>query len=127
MGLLLDTHAIIWYLEGDQQLSEMARIRLDDRDERRCVSVISIWEIAVKINVGKLEIKKPFDELERFLIANAFEWLPLNFEHAQRYLNLPLFHRDPFDRMLIAQAITEGLTIVTRDPHFPEYGIPILW
>ncbi len=127
MPLLLDTHAIIWYLEGDKQLSEIARKRLDDQSERRCVSVISIWEIAVKINVGKLEIKKPFDGLERFLIANAFEWLPLNFEHAQSYLNLPLVHRDPFDRMLIAQAITEGLTIVTRDPHFPDYGIPILW
>jgi len=83
--------------------------------------------MAVKINLGKLNIKKPFSDLPALLKTNAFEWLPLSFEHIQEYINLPLHHRDPFDRMLIAQALTEGLGIVTRDPHFPDYGVPIVW
>ena len=127
MALLLDTHALIWYLEGDAQLSDTAKRQLDNQSERRCVSAVCIWEMAIKINVGKLEIKKPLAELPNFLSANAFEWLPLTFEHSLAYLNLPLHHRDPFDRMLIAQASVEGLTIVTRDPHFADYGMPLLW
>ena len=127
MALLPDTHTLIWYLEGDAQLSGTAKQRLDNQATRRFVSAVSIWEMAVKINLGKLNIKKPFSDLPDLLKTNAFEWLPLSFEHSQAYINLPLHHRDPFDRMLIAQASVEDLTIVTRDPHFPEYGVPILW
>lgn len=127
MALLLDTHALIWYLEGDTQLSSTAKHQLDNQATRRLVSSVSIWEMAIKINLGKLNIKKPFSDLPNLLKTNAFEWLPLSFEHIQAYLNLPLHHRDPFDRMLIAQALTEGLDIVTRDPHFPDYGVSIVW
>ena len=127
MSLLLDTHIIIWYLEGNAQLSDAAKRKLDNRQERRCVSAVSIWEMAVKINVGKLELKKPLADLRSFITANDFDWLPLTFEHSLVYLTLPLHHRDPFDRMLIAQAMSEGLTIVTRDPHFSGYGVEVLW
>lgn len=127
MGLLLDTHTLIWYLEGDVQLSDTAKKRLDDRHERRIVSIVSVWEMVIKINLGKLEVKKPMSHLPDFLSVNAFEWLPLAFDHNLAYLDLPLHHRDPFDRMLIAQASVEGLVIVTRDPHFQDYGVPILW
>lgn len=127
MALLLDTHTLIWYLEGDAQLSDTAKKRLSDQSERRCVSAVSIWEMAIKINLGRLEIKKPLSDLPNFLSANDFEWLPLSFDHSLAYLSLPLHHRDPFDRMLIAQASAEGLTIVTRDPHFTAYGVPVLW
>jgi len=127
MALLLDTHTLIWYLEGDSQLSDIVKNRLDNRQERRCVSAVSIWEMAIKINLGKLKIRKPLSDLPDFLSANAFEWLPLAFDHNLAYLDLPLHHRDPFDRMLIAQASVEGLTIVTRDTHFSDYDVPILW
>ncbi|MFZ4783765.1 MAG: type II toxin-antitoxin system VapC family toxin, partial [Armatimonadaceae bacterium] len=88
---------------------------------------VTIWEMAIKINLGKLDIKKPLSDLPGFLAVNAFEWLPLTFEHSSAYLDLPLHHRDPFDRMLIAQATVEGLTIATRDPHFLDYGVSVLW
>ena len=127
MALLLDTHTLIWYLEGDAQLSETAKKRLDNRDERRCVSTVSIWEMAIKIGLGKLEIKRPLSDVPKLLSDNSFEWLPLTFGHSLAYVDLPLHHRDPFDRMLIAQASAEGLTIVTRDPHFPDYAVPVLW
>ncbi|MEO6760595.1 MAG: type II toxin-antitoxin system VapC family toxin [Saprospiraceae bacterium] len=127
MGLLLDTHTLIWYLEGDAQLSSTAKRQLDNQSERRCVSAVSVWEMAIKINLGKLQIKKPLSDLPNFLSVNGFEWINLGFEYSLAYLNLPLHHRDPFDRMLIAQASVEGLTIVTRDPHFVDYGVPLLW
>ena len=127
MAVLLDTHTLIWYLEGDIQLSETAKKQLDNRREPRFVSAISIWEIAIKINVGKLDIKKPLSDLPEFLSSNEFVWLPLKFEHSLTYQNLPLHHRDPFDRMLIAQAMSEDLTIVTRDQHFLDYGVDVLW
>ncbi len=127
MALLLDTHTLIWYLGGDAQLSAAAKLQLENQLERRCVSAVSIWEMAIKINLGKLDIKRPLSDLPNFLTANAFEWIPLTFEHSLAYSGLPLLHRDPFDRMLIAQALVEGLTIVTRDPHFPDYGVEVLW
>lgn len=127
MALLLDTHALIWYLEGDAQLSDTAKRQLGNQSERRCVSAVSVWEMAIKINLNKLKINKPLADLPNFLSINAFEWLPLTFAHSLAYLDLPLHHRDPFDRMLIAQASVEGLTIVTRDPHFADYGMPLLW
>ncbi len=127
MALLLDTHTLIWYLEGDVQLSDTAQKQLDNRSIRRLVSTVSVWEMAVKVNLGKLDIKRPFTDLPNFFRANEFDWLPLTFEHSLAYLDLPLHHRDPFDRMLIAQAMSEGLTVVTRDPHFPSYGVSVLW
>jgi PIN domain nuclease of toxin-antitoxin system len=83
--------------------------------------------MAIKINVGKLQVKKPFVDLPHFFTSNGLEWLPLTFEHNLAYLSLELLHRDPFDRMLIAQAMIEGLTIVTRDAHFEGYGVKVLW
>ena len=116
MALLLDTHTLIWYLEGDPQLSNTAKKQLDNRNEQRCVSAVSIWEMAIKINLGKLEIKMPLSNLPNFLEVNEFQWVPMTFDHSLAYISLPLHHRDPFDRMLIAQASVGELTLVTRDP-----------
>ena len=126
-AVLLDTHAIIWFLNGDPQLSHPAKLALEDRSARRLISIVSIWEMAIKIPLGKLELRRDFSDLPEFVRANGFEMLPIAFAHADAFRHLPLHHRDPFDRMLLSQASVEDLTIVTRDEHFPAYGLPILW
>ncbi len=124
---LIDTHTLIWYLNGDAQLSENAKQALMNKSARRIVSIATIWEIAIKINIGKLFVHLPMSELPVFFKVNGFEFLPLSFEHCEQYQSLPLHHRDPFDRILIVQAQVENLTIVSRDPNFPIYGVPVLW
>lgn len=127
MDFLLDTHTLIWFLEGDNNLSKQVIDLLEDPQKQKHVSIVSIWEIAIKINIGKLEIKTALDQLPDFLLVNSFELLPLTIEHCLCYQKLPLHHRDPFDRLLIAQASTANLTILTKDAHFVAYSIPILW
>ncbi|MDX2278853.1 MAG: type II toxin-antitoxin system VapC family toxin [Saprospiraceae bacterium] len=127
MDFLLDTHTLIWFLEGDNNLSKVVIDLLEDPQKQKHVSIVSIWEIAIKINIGKLEIKTALDQLPDFLLVNDFELLPLTIEHCLFYQKLPLHHRDPFDRLLIAQAAIENLTVLTKDSHFEAYSVPILW
>jgi len=128
MTLLLDTHALIWYLEGSERLSRAGRAAIEDSRNERFVSHATAWELAVKLSLGKLQLQIPFSELfPKVIAANGFHVLPPEFLHYQELLNMPLHHRDPFDRLLIAQARVERLTVVTSDAHFAMYGIPVLW
>ena len=127
MRLLLDTHALIWFLKGDVDLSDDARNAMQDAGNLRFVSAASFWEIAIKVALGKIQLDVPFSELRTVVKKLGFEWLPIEFEHTLQVTSLPLLHRDPFDRMLIAQALVEQLTVVTRDPWFPQYGVPVVW
>jgi PIN domain nuclease of toxin-antitoxin system len=122
MSLLLDTHVVLWWLTDDPALSDDVKARLDHEPEVY-VSPATIWEVTIKQSMGKLA--GPPDLPER-IRDSGFRALPISMEHAMAAGRLPLIHRDPFDRMLVAQARCEELTLVTRDPHCQKYEVPIL-
>jgi PIN domain nuclease of toxin-antitoxin system len=122
VSLLLDTHVVLWWLADDPSLSEEIKDRLDHEPDVR-VSAATIWEIAIKQTLGK--IAAPADLPER-VRDSGFRELPIGFSHAIAAGRLPLIHRDPFDRMLVAQARCEDLTLVTRDPRCQQYEVAIL-
>jgi PIN domain nuclease of toxin-antitoxin system len=120
--LLLDTHVLLWWLEDSPELSEDLKDRIDSELEVH-VSAATVWELSIKTALGKLEIP---DDLTEVLEQSGLSELPIRFHHAERAGRLPPVHRDPFDRMLIAQALTERLTLVTRDELIHKYEVPIL-
>lgn len=122
MNLLLDTHAVIWFLAGRDELRHEARVAIETAD-RVYVSAASIWEMATKVARGRLEAPPdfPLRLLDLGMLQLALEW-----EHARVAGGLPLHHRDPFDRMLVAQALVERLTIVTRDEAISRYPVPVI-
>ena len=122
MSLLLDTHTLVWWLAGEP-IDPSAATIIADPTALVVVSAASIWEAAIKQALGKLTIP---ESLASAVTDEGFEPLPITFVHAEAAAVLPAHHRDPFDRMLIAQAILEGLTIVTRDRSFQDYGVPIM-
>jgi PIN domain nuclease of toxin-antitoxin system len=128
MRLLLDTHSFIWWIDDDGRLSAPARAIVRDRANEVFVSIASIWEIAIKVGVGRLRMPS---ELRAFLadqIARTrFSLLPIAFEHVVAVHALPQHHRDPFDRLLIAQCQREGLSLVSRDSKFARYDVDLLW
>jgi PIN domain nuclease of toxin-antitoxin system len=123
VALLLDTHALIWALSAPARLSTRVLALLDDVDVRVVVSAVSPWEIAIKQKRGKLEV--PADLVQQ-LAASAFEPLDITATHGIAAGSLPLHHRDPFDRMLVAQAQLEQLTLVTSDPRLRAYDVALL-
>ncbi|MCB1870015.1 MAG: type II toxin-antitoxin system VapC family toxin [Gammaproteobacteria bacterium] len=123
MNLLLDTHVLIWALEDNPVLSAEAHDAIVDGKNMVFVSSVSAWEISIKKAMGKL--KAP-DNLEEEIELHRFTPLNVNFEHARLAGALPDIHKDPFDRMLIAQAITEKLTLISRDSQFADYGVSLL-
>lgn len=123
MSLLLDTHILIWCLSEPRRLSEVARRAIVDPGTRVFVSAASVWEISIKQNLGKLDA--PAD-LEDQMELQRFEPLNITIAHAKAAGALPRHHDDPFDRMLVAQALAEGLTIITRDPRIAPYGVSML-
>ena len=122
--LLLDTHVFLWWLSDDPALGERVRKEISDPLNQVWVSAVTIWEIAIKKTLGKLEAP---DGLDLIVEEENFIGLPIFLYHCERAGELPYYHHDPFDRMLIAQAQAEGLTIVTGDRKFKKYGIKILW
>ena len=122
MSLLLDTHVLLWWLDGSR-LGKAIIARIADPGELVVVSAASIWEAAIKAALGKLETP---EALSAVVVDEGFEPLPITFAHAEHAGALPPHHRDPFDRMLIAQAFIEGLTVVTHDPAFDPYGLDLL-
>jgi PIN domain nuclease of toxin-antitoxin system len=123
MRLLLDTHVVLWWLEEPERLSEAAHQAMGDPENRVFVSAASAWEIAIKPSLGKLTVN---GDIEAALGRSGFEWLPIAENHAWATEALPQIHRDPFDRLLIAQAIVEEAILVTRDGNVPKYGVPTL-
>jgi PIN domain nuclease of toxin-antitoxin system len=123
-GLLVDTHAVLWWLADDPVLPEAARAALADPGHELLVSAASLWEVAIKRATGRLEAP---DELPELIAEEGFAWLSVSARHAWEAGGLPFHHRDPFDRLLIAQARVESLAVVTGDPRFGAYGVPVLW
>ncbi|MCG2809945.1 MAG: type II toxin-antitoxin system VapC family toxin [Candidatus Aminicenantes bacterium] len=126
MSFLIDTHALLWYISGNKKLSEKAIAIIENTKNIVFVSKASLWEIAIKISLGKLQITMPFETLELFLKENDLEVLDYNFSHLNILLTLPFHHSDPFDRLIISQAISENLTIITNDRSFQDYQVKLL-
>jgi len=128
MKYLLDTHTLLWFLAGDRQLSGRARQLIEDPNNEIFLSIASLWEIAIKVNLEKLTLGKPFEELfPEQLHFNSIEILPITVDSLIKLIVLPLHHRDPFDRLIIAQALVEGLPIIGRDTAFDAYGVSRQW
>lgn len=128
MRLLLDTQAFLWWVADDSRLSPRARTVVAERKDRCFVSLASCWEMAIKVSLGKLILTPP---IERFipeqLATNAFDLLPIEFSHTAGVAALPFHHRDPFDRLLVIQALLEDLALVSADPVFKRYGVNRVW
>jgi PIN domain nuclease of toxin-antitoxin system len=128
LRLLLDTHAFLWFVLNDPQLTATARTAISDPKNDVFVSPATYWEIAIKVSLGKYILTAPFEDFVRHGIEdNDFEILPIEIRHAARAATLPFHHKDPFDRMLIAQNQVEGLTLVSNEALFDAYGVKRLW
>jgi PIN domain nuclease of toxin-antitoxin system len=126
--LLLDTHALLWFIGNDSQLSAVARESIENPAHEKFVSTASLWEIALKLSLEKLRLPLPFNDVfPRQLEVNGFELLSISCPHLNQLASLPFHHRDPFDRLLIAQSLADGMTIVTRDTAFSQYPAKIMW
>ena len=121
---LVDTHALLWWLTDDPALSVAARDAIADPASEPFVSTASVWEIAIKRSLGKL--KAP-DDLPARITDEGFLWLPVSSEHVWRVLELPPHHRDPFDRLLVAQAQLERMPIISADARFDDYDVEVVW
>ncbi|SDB48093.1 PIN domain nuclease, a component of toxin-antitoxin system (PIN domain) [Desulfonatronum thiosulfatophilum] len=128
MNLLLDTQALLWFLLDDLRLSQKGRELMMRAERTVFVSPASLWEIAIKISLGKYTLPEPFEHFwNRQLQENALTLLPITLNHTSRIINLPFHHKDPFDRLLIAQSLEEQVPIVSSDAIFDAYGVHRLW
>jgi PIN domain nuclease of toxin-antitoxin system len=128
MDLLLDTHALVWWLAGDERLSGPARAAVADAANKVFVSAASLWEIATKYRLGKMPgVAGMMADLEAVVLARGFTGLPVSLRHGQMAGALAGSHRDPFDRMLVAQALAEGLALVSNEVVFDGFGVGRVW
>lgn len=127
MKLLVDTHAMLWFVSGDDRLSIKARQTIETDDCTCYISMASWWEMAIKCSLGKLQLSKPIDAFMTDRTEEGFRVLAIDTQHLAPVVHLPFHHRDPIDRLIIAQAICEKIPICTADPHFTAYDIPIIW
>jgi PIN domain nuclease of toxin-antitoxin system len=127
MEYLLDTHAFLWFINGSIELSPQAKNIIQNTQNTMYLSIASFWEIAIKLNIGKLSIGMSFDELKQEADKNDFRFLSIQFNDIRLLTTLELHHKDPFDRILIAQAIQNNLTMITKDSNFDAYPVKIIW
>ncbi len=127
MNYLLDTHAFIWFINGDPALSKVAQKSIEHKEAKNFVSIGSLWEIAIKLSLGKLNMNVGMAELPEQIIRNGFQILSITFEDTLLLSTLPFHHRDPFDRLIKVQSKTNSLTIISKDPQFAKYDIKPHW
>ena len=127
MNLLLDTHALIWFLEGDSQLSQTAKSEISNPDNTSFISQATLWEMAIKLSLGKLEMNNSYQDLPKLMWENSIEILTIEFEHFEHIINLPFHHKDPFDRIIIAQLILEKMPLISIDGCFKDYPVDLIW
>jgi PIN domain nuclease of toxin-antitoxin system len=123
--LLLDTHALLWILAAPEKLPATVRRAVQAAENEVYASVASAWEIAIRVALGRLDFD--LQALERALAASGIQAFGISLQHATRVAQLPAHHRDPFDRMLVAQALSESMTLVSRDRELARYGVRLLW
>jgi len=127
MGYLLDTHAIIWYFENSAELPDEIEKIIDNPEVSIYICSVSLWEIAIKVSIGKLELQIPLNELLNHIHNGDFNVLHIGDTHLNRLIDLPFIHKDPFDRLIISSALVEGLTIITVDENIKKYNVPCIW
>ena len=128
MKVLLDTQAFLWLVTGDDRLSEKARQTFLNPKNSLFFSAASLWEICIKKSLGKISLKNGwFHTIQEEMEINTIQWLPIERTHCAEVVDLPFHHRDPFDRMLIAQAIVEDMQLLSRDRHLSDYAIERVW
>ncbi len=125
MRLLLDTHILIWFLEGNLLLAKSRRQIIVDPNNEVFLSIASLWEIAIKISLGKLTLSQPLANIINQLVVENIEILPIRASHILQVSTLPFHHRDPFDRIIIAQSSVENLLVITDDTEFANYDIKL--
>jgi PIN domain nuclease of toxin-antitoxin system len=125
--LLLDTHALIWWMEEEQNLSSRARLAVQNPENRILISAVVAWELAIKVKTGKFSPASLIEKLSWSLEQEAFSEVAITIEHATRAGSLPLHHRDPFDRLLVAQALSLGVPIVSADRILDRYDVERIW
>lgn len=128
MRLLLDTHTFLWFIEGNDSISDTARAAIENSANQKLLSIASLWEIAIKVSIGKLEVEMPMTELvEEQVFGNAFGILSILPKHLNELSDLPFHHKDPFDRLIIAQGLAEKMSIISIDKAFRDYSVRIVW
>lgn len=127
MDILLDTHTLIWFFNGDDQLSLKAKKLIEDSKTKKFVSIASLWEVAIKIGLKKLYFDGDTREVAELIEKNGFQILQISVDHTVAYEALELVHRDPFDRILVAQAMVEKMTIITKDDNIQKYIVKTNW
>jgi PIN domain nuclease of toxin-antitoxin system len=127
MRLLLDTHTVLWFFNGDSQLSEPAKQAILCSENRKFVSIVSVWEVTVKISLQKLSFNGNITGFLNLIENNGFDLFPIDKKHILELEQLPYFHRDPFDRALIATAISERMSMITIDKNIHLYPLDYIW
>jgi PIN domain nuclease of toxin-antitoxin system len=128
MRYLLDSHTFLWFISADPRLSERAQDAISEIQNEVMLSIASLWEIAIKTSLGKLTLGQPFrDLISRQLLGNEIALLPIDPSHLTILTDLPFHHRDPFDRLIIAQAMAEGIPVLSGDPEFRKYPVQTVW
>jgi len=125
--ILLDTHSLLWHLSGDSNLPDFRRKEINNESILCYVSIASLWEIAIKQSLKKLDYNKGINEIVQLVYNSPFSILPVSPNHIKQVATLPFHHRDPFDRIIIAQAQIENLTIITKDTWFSSYEVKTAW
>jgi len=127
MRYLLDTHAVIWYVENSSELPKKISDLIDNPENDIYISSVSFWEIAIKVSLGKLDLELPLDEFLINIKNRDFSFLQIEDEYLNRLLDLPFVHKDPFDRLIITSALVENLIIVTIDENIKKYEVSCIW
>lgn len=121
------TCAFIWFLNGDEKLSLKSREAIENQENLKYISIATVWEIAIKLSLGRFSFKKGFKEFLNLIDKNGFGIVPITFEHALTVSTLQFIHRDPFDRLIVAQAMADKMTIISKDEEIKKYEVQIVW
>ena len=128
MKVLLDTHTFLWFIQGNDNLSDIARASIEDLKNQKFVSTASLWEIAIKVSIGKLEIGMSMPELiKREVLGNTFQIMRIEPAHLDELSKLPFHHKDPFDRLIISQSLAEDSPIISKDKVLSAYAAQLIW
>lgn len=127
MKLLVDTHALLWFQAGDRRLGRAARAAIEAPDAERLISAATVWEMAIKAGLGRLRLGVTVEAYVSEKLGQGYDALDVSWQHAARVETLPWHHRDPFDRLIAAQALVEGCSLVSRDRVFRKYGVQVIW